>query len=117
MNVALTFSASQPDGLLKAFRKAIDDKNIKTWLYNDSGDFYHTDHQTQNRAWFRPRLTSGQLIFNAICPKGGMLPYFVYAYYHGHLTETFIFHFHDNFTVATSSAYAGNGDIVDDTKQ
>ncbi|MHC0023787.1 hypothetical protein [Enterobacter vonholyi] len=59
-----------------------------------------------------PVVRSTMLTFNIIKPKSSNVSTVAYAYYHGHLTETFLSHFDKNFTKATSSAMPTSEDKV-----
>lgn len=110
--MAAIFVTDSPDSLLKKFKKAIDDGKIKTWKYDNDGDFYHTGSQFSGQAWFRAKLTIGQLLFNIIKSKDGNISKFVYAYYHGHMIETLLFHFDNEFSTASATARVASGDLV-----
>ena len=53
--MAIHFYTSAPSALLAAFKKAINDKHVITWSYDDDGDFTHTHTQWAKLAWLRPR--------------------------------------------------------------
>lgn len=111
--MSVLFSTSQPKDLLKAFKEGIDKGKIHTWAYaKEKDEFYHTDHQTKGLAWFRASINGGLLVFNIVKPQGQSVSDFVYAYYHGHLIDTFIFHFKNMFTQSIASGSAMPGDDV-----
>ena len=110
--MAASFTTSDPGGLLKLFKDAIDNKTVTTWLYDDDGDFYHADKQFKGTAWFTPKTAKGELVFNIIKSKTKAITPFVYAYYHGHIIETFLFHFDNSFTLGAATAWATPDDII-----
>jgi hypothetical protein len=110
--MAASFTTTDSSGLLRAFKAAIDNGSIKTWRYDNHGDFYHTDHQFQGKAWFRPSTQSTSLTFNILKPQGASVSYFVYAYYHGHIIETFIFHFNQSFSLAAATPTGTSNDVL-----
>ncbi|QCX49869.1 hypothetical protein [Ralstonia pseudosolanacearum] len=61
--MALTVFTKESNALLKAIRKAIDEKKVETWAYDADGDFYHTPDQWRGKAWFRPHEIQGVLSF------------------------------------------------------
>ena len=110
--MAALFTTSDPTGLLNAFKVAIDSKTVKTWRYDNDGDFSHTESQFQDKAWFRPKVEAGKLSFYIIKAKTQNITPFVYAYYHGHIIETFLYHFDKSFSLSTATAMPVPGDIV-----
>lgn len=110
--VAATFSTTQPDVLLQAFKDAINHNTITTWKLHQNGHFFHTDHQTKGAAWFVPSVSQNMLIFNILKPSDSNVTPFIYSYYHGHLVETFLYHFSKTFSVVTVTAEATTGDSV-----
>ena len=54
--MAIIIKTNNPSGLLKAIYKAIDDKEIETWIYDADKDFTHTPDQWKNKAWLRPKV-------------------------------------------------------------
>jgi hypothetical protein len=115
--MAVTFSTDKPQALLNKFDAAISQKEqkgkIETWEKSDDGKYYtHKAKEWNKRAWFKPRTETGQLVFNIIKPKDQDIPVLVYAYYHGHLIETFLNHFDHDFTLAQATALATSGDVT-----
>lgn len=100
----LTFLTARPKALLSAFQKAIEDGDITTWDEDSEGDFTHLASQWTKRAWMRPEVVVGtSLRFAIVFRKNETDRRLVYAYYHGHLLETFLNHFADQFTKAEAS--------------
>jgi hypothetical protein len=88
-------STPDPDGLLQNIRAHIDQGQIRTWTYDQEGDFTHTpaDKQWTNEAWMRPSIQPGCLVFSFVPRKDRTLPRVVYAIYHGRLIEMLLTHF------------------------
>jgi len=101
-----------PHGLLKEFKKAIDDGHIATWGYDSDGDFTHTAAQWKNLAWFRASPGSDRLLFNIMRPQDGKVSAEVYAIYHGRLIEALLAHFDKDFTNGMATASATSDDLV-----
>ena len=110
--MSITFKTYDPHGLLRAFKKAIDDGEIVTWSYDRDGDFTHTPEQWKSRAWLRPEIQSGQLYFYILTPANTNLSKVVYAVYHGRFIEAMLTHCDTLFTDGTASALPGNRDQV-----
>jgi hypothetical protein len=113
--MALTVSTSSPQALLDAIKDAIDDKKVLTWGYKDVNGvryYTHTAHQWKKRAWFKPSIKPGALVFNIVPPQGKRVTTEVYAIYHGRFAEMLLAHFDQMFSEATVSALAKDGDMV-----
>ena len=84
--------------------------SITTWL--KVGEHYtHVAERWHRKAFFKAHVDSGQLRFNIIAPKGKNVTNEVYAYYHGHLTETFLNHFDKDFSLVGVSPLCTAGDV------
>lgn len=103
-----------PATLLKKFENKIagngSSKEINTWVKATkepyAGKFTHTSERQKEKAYFTATPGKEDLYFGIEHP-GEKAPAdwdYIYAYYHGHLTETFIHHFRDSFSTATSTA-------------
>jgi hypothetical protein len=108
----LQFNTNDPAGLLKAFRKAIDDKKIVTWSYDNGGNFTHTPEQWARFGWMRPKVELGNLTFNFLGNSKIATSKEVYAIYHGRLSESLLAHFDNSFTMATSTALPAGADNI-----
>lgn len=111
--MALYFETQTPNGLLKAFKKAIDDGHISTWSYDSQGDFTHTPEQWNKLAWFRPKvIEKKQLVFSIIRPKNRNISSEVYAVYHGRFLESILVHCDTLFTKSIATALPAETDNV-----
>jgi hypothetical protein len=110
--MALIFFTDNPNGLLSAFKKAINDGHVATWACDKDGDFTHTAQQWKNLAWLHPSTAPGQLVFNTLKPKDRSITWEVYGIYHGRFIETMIIHCHNLFTNAQATASPTTGDRV-----
>lgn len=110
------FTTPDPAGLLKAFDARINQTETKgkitTWEKADDGHYTHKATEWNKRAWFKPVVESGRLTFNIIKPKNQNVTTIVYAYYHGHLLETFLNHFDTLFSIGSASALPEPSDYV-----
>lgn len=102
--MALYFTTSDSEKLLKVFKEKIDDKSILTWSYDSDGDFTHTVPQWEKLAWLRPRIQSGKLVFYIVCPKDRKISVTTYAIYHGRFIESMLSHCDSLFTQGYASA-------------
>lgn len=102
--MAVRFFTKSPAALLKAFDEKIDQKeregSITTWVRDSKGFYTHTSRWGR-KAYFKanPRFED-RLVFNVVPPAGSVVEPEVYAFYHGHLVETFINHFAGKFSTA-----------------
>ncbi|WP_311968936.1 hypothetical protein [Pseudomonas baltica] len=114
--MAVDFITNRPHSLLDSFKARIDQADpsgrVNTWEYDADGDFTHKAPQWHLKAWMRPNIREGKLTFGIIGPEGKEMPYEVYGYYHGHLTETFLNHFDLEFSSAQSTALPTGDDYV-----
>ena len=107
--MAVNFDTDTPKGLLSEFDARISQSEAKgkitTWEKSEDGKYYtHKATEWAKKAWFKAKITSGCLTFNILKPKNKSVTGVVYAYYHGHLIETFLNHFDNDFTLAKASA-------------
>lgn len=106
--MAVYFVTEKPKTLLKEFIRRVNQEEaegkITTWVQHDDGKhFTHTSTQWKNKAFMKPTAETERIVFNIIKPKGKPITWPVYAFYHGHLIETFITHFHDDFSEAQAT--------------
>lgn len=70
-------------------------------MSNDVAYYTHTSDNWHGKAYFRPAVENGQLIFNIIRPADQNISTTIDSYYHEHLTDTFLNHFDNAFSVAS----------------
>jgi hypothetical protein len=109
--MAVYFITSNPEKLLRLFKIRIQQTEpkgkITTWKLSDDGnDFSHDSDDWRYKAWFVPTIKSDRLTFNIFRSKGEQVRKTVYGYYHGHLIQTFLNHFDQEFTKAIATADA-----------
>jgi hypothetical protein len=114
--VAVYFTTEKPNGLLKKFIERVDQEEAKgkitTWRKHKDGEhFTHTSAEWGNKAWMKPHAEKGRLVFNIIKPKSETVSWAVYAYYHGHLIETFINHFNADFSGGQATSQPTSDDL------
>lgn len=111
--MAVIVKTNNPAGLLKAVKKAIDNKDVETWSYDEDGDFTHTPVQWSFKAWLSPKVYSGELRFGIVARKDTAMSKVVYGVYHGRFIEMLLTHFDDQFEKATASAFKEEPDNFD----
>jgi len=109
------FLTDAPQSLLNEFNRRIAQTEpkgkITTWERSKDGDYYtHKSDEWGKKAWFKPSVERGRLTFNIIKPKDRNITTVVYGYYHGHLIETFLNHFDQDFTKAEATPCPTSGD-------
>ena len=117
--MAVYFVTDKPRALLNKFVARINQEEVEgkitTWKQHKDGEhFTHTSKDWHEKAFLKPKVEKDRLVFNIIKPKNVPVTWIVYAYYHGHLIETFVNHFHDDFTEATATAMPTTGDYCVD---
>lgn len=115
--MAIHFTTENPQSLLNDFDARIQQTaaagKITTWKKSSDGKYYtHVAADWTAKAWLKPTVGKGQLIFNIIKPQNGNITSPVYAYFHGHLIETFLNHFDMKFQNGIASALPQAGDMV-----
>lgn len=97
--------------LLGKIKKAVDEEKIKTWRYDEEGDFYHSPDQWEYRGWMHPRIIPDYLVFGIITPKGDTMTTGTYAVYHGRFIEMLLQHFDHEFTTVYATAQKTKFDV------
>lgn len=110
--MAIVVKCNKPRGLVSAIKLAIDNDQIDTWSYDSDGDFTHTAEQWNRRAWLRPVVGEGRLVFNIVAPRTRNISRIVYGIYHGRFIEMLLNHFDGNFTEASATALPTSADQV-----
>jgi hypothetical protein len=110
--MAIYLATDTPTALHSAFDKAIDNKSITTWERDSDGDYTHKAANWTKKLWLRPSQENGRLAFYTVPPKDTKIQRVDYAYYHGHLIETFINHFPSNFSIASATPNAAGSDNI-----
>jgi hypothetical protein len=102
--MSVTIFTPGPAALLEKVRKAIDSSDIKTWSYDANGDFTHSPEQWKHKAWLRPSVQQGMLVFGLVGRKDATMSKTIYGVYHGRFVEMLLTHFDDQFTNVSSTA-------------
>jgi len=104
--MALIVNTTTPDQLLANIRATIDKKGIVTWTYDSEGDFTHTtsSEQWEEKAWMRPIIVPGVLIFEIVARGDEVLTKPIYGVYHGRFAEMLLTHFDHDFTSLQATA-------------
>lgn len=115
--MAVHFECAQPSMLLQEFDAQIKRREqlgkITTWECTEDGKFYtHRAAEWNRKAWFRAEVQPGRLTFFVVKSSSVDVTTTAYAYYHGHLIETFLSHFDQWFSKATASSLPEERDVV-----
>jgi hypothetical protein len=115
--MAVHFTSEEPQALLHDFDARITQSDstgrITTWEKTSNGRHYtHRAAEWTRKAWFKADVKEGCLTFFIVKSRDLDMSTRTYAYYHGHLIETFLAHFDSRFAAATASALPEAGDIV-----
>ncbi|MGT2434046.1 hypothetical protein ACU4HD_44600 (plasmid) [Cupriavidus basilensis] len=115
--MAVYFNTNNAQSLLGNFDSKISQKEekgkITTWEKSEDGRYYtHKAHEWAREAWFKPSIESNRLRFDIIKPRNKDITAVAYAYYHGHLIETFLNHFDQQFSSAEATALPSTSDKV-----
>lgn len=108
--MSITVFCNAPGKLLSKIKKSIDDGEIKTWKYDNDGDFTHTPDQWASTAWLRPIVAGDSLVFGLLGRKGIMMTKPLYGVYHGRFIEMLLTHFDSDFSLASSTAFGTQED-------
>jgi hypothetical protein len=113
--MAVVFMTDAAQKLLNNFDARIaqneEKGKITTWSKSDDGKFYtHKSAEWAKKAWFKPAVSADRLTFNIIKPQNANVTTVVYAYYHGHLIETFLNHFDEQFSSGQATALPATAD-------
>jgi hypothetical protein len=111
--MSIRFRTADPSKLLGLFNQAIANahvsgagSSITTWAHvvHSQKSFYtHRSANWADKAWLRAEIENGHLAFYVLAYNGVTLSRDVYAYYAGHLIETFIRHFYRLFSVGSAT--------------
>ena len=115
--MAVHFECEAPQALLRAFDECVMQSEptgkSTTWEKHQDGKHYtHRAAEWARRAWFKAEIQDGRLSFYLVKSQDQPVTSRAYAYYHGHLIETFLAHFDKQFLRAAASALPERGDLV-----
>ena len=110
--MAVIVYTSDPSALLVAIRSAIQGGKVATWSVDADGDFTHSPEQWKLKAWLRPKISDGRIIFRILTPQKTQMNKMTYAVYHGRFIEMLLAHFDLQFQNAVATALPGEGDQV-----
>ncbi|HEV2628996.1 MAG TPA: hypothetical protein VGV41_10170 [Pseudolabrys sp.] len=108
--MAINFETANPQALLAAFKKAIDEGHVVTWSYDANGNFTHTPSQWKDEAVLRPSIYTGWLVMNFYRRKSDKTSPGLYAVYHGRFIESMLAHCDKLFSNGTATSMPTNAD-------
>jgi hypothetical protein len=117
LRMSVLFSTTVPKALLTKFDQRIAQTaatgKITTWEKHPDGVHYtHKAQAWKGKAYLKPIIENGGLRFAIYRPQGKSVDRVTFAYYEGHLIETFINHFSADYTNAQASPSADSKDLV-----
>ncbi|NAS96665.1 hypothetical protein CU664_14990 [Pseudomonas syringae pv. actinidifoliorum] len=99
--MTVRFATSDPNALLTEFKKFINQKEakgkIKSWIEADGGFRHNSDWK--DKALFKVTIPEDKKHFDFYLAESK--EEFAYAYYHGHILQTFIEHLNSKFSTAS----------------
>lgn len=110
--MAIIVKTPSPNKLLADIKAAVERKEVDTWQYDADGDFTHSPEQWARKAWLRPRIENGDLIFTILPRKDTPVSKIVYGVYHGRFIEMLLNHFDTAFSQTEATALPARGDVV-----
>jgi hypothetical protein len=110
--MAVTAATNDPNGLWAGIVAGIQDKRIQTWDIVQQIYLTHSVDQWLGKAYFRPAVQHGSLVFQIVPPQGQKVSGEVYAIYHGRLMEMLLAHFPQQFSQVSASSTPISGDSV-----
>ena len=113
--MAVIVKTGKPDYLLEEIKKAIETKKIDTWIYKD-GFFTHSPEQWIYKAWFYPKIGTGELKFGIYPPKDTIVNTAIYGIYHGRFIEMMLSHFDREFSNIIATALIVAPDYIASNK-
>ena len=102
--MALIIKTENPLGLLAEIKRGIDARDVEDWSYDESGDFTYTPEKWVNRAWLRPEVGEGELLFGILGTKDAGMTASLYSVYHSQFIDILLMYFDKHFTTAAATA-------------
>lgn len=98
--MAIIIRTKDPRKLLRNINQQIDNQHIKTWKYDEEGDYTAVSLQWRYRAWMHPILPDqlnhypdDVLIFGIVGSRSYKMTKEIYGVYHGRFITTILAHF------------------------
>ena len=110
--MAVNVICKNPQQLLNGIQAAVQNGSVQKWQVDSDGDFTYIPEPWNKKAWFRPEVSVGKLVFHILGQKTQRMSTSVYAVYHGRLIEMLLTHFDRSFSRASATALPTIGDAV-----
>lgn len=91
--MALLVKCNNPQSVLDNFRKKIEGGEIITWVIDEEGDLSISNVRWIYKAWMRPKIEGGNLIFGYIASSKFGVTKGLYGIFHGRLATTLLANF------------------------
>lgn len=91
--MAIIIETSQPEEFLALLKRKMDRGDVKSWCYDEDGDFTLSNRELANKAWLHPYVKEDSLILGILGRKNTMLSIYEYSLYHSAMIEVLILFF------------------------
>jgi hypothetical protein len=88
--MAITVPTTEPLDLLLQIKRDIVAQQTDEWVWDADGDITLNDADYRSKAWFRPYVKEGKLVFGIIPASEPKMTPALSAHYHGRLLETLL---------------------------
>lgn len=93
--MALIVKCKRPQELLEQFESKINHFDIVSWSMDEDKDFTVTNGNWSFKAWMRPTVEDGRLVFGYVSSTNHQVTKGLYGIFHGRLAATLLAHFDD----------------------
>jgi len=93
--MAIIIKTRNPEQLLRRVYEYIEAGSIKTWSFDDDGDFTTISPQWRYKAWLHPQLPEDgeTLVFGIIASRKYRMTKEIFGVYHGRFIATLLSHY------------------------
>ncbi|HEY4318612.1 MAG TPA: hypothetical protein VGN04_13510 [Herbaspirillum sp.] len=88
--MAITVPTTAPLDLLLQIKSDIAAQQTDEWVWDADGDITLSEAEYRGKAWFRPYVKEGKLVFGIIPATEPKMTPALFAYYHGRLLQTLL---------------------------
>jgi hypothetical protein len=91
--MAITVPTNEPLDLLSQIKTDISEQRLQEWELDSDGDMTLSNAEYRAKAWFRPYVKDGKLVFGIIPANEPKMTQSLFAHYHGRLLGTLLEHY------------------------
>lgn len=110
--MSVIVKTSTPNALMRSLKEDITDGVHAGWEVDSDGDLTLSSAPAGNRAWLRPRIGEGQVVFNVLSAQNERMSSQTYAMYHSKLVHLLLLHYDERFESASCSALPTKKDSI-----